>query len=96
MTRETMSTGILTRSRWEGIDASYARDVDDSLRIYPVLKGTMYDDTSRFTYRWEVAGRTLVETYNLEIQVDMVPGERSCRFVVKDKETELRNTIAFP
>ncbi|MFR7875559.1 MAG: hypothetical protein ACLU4J_03665 [Butyricimonas paravirosa] len=34
--------------------------------------------------------------HNLEIQVDMVPGERSCRFVVEDKETGLRNTIAFP
>ena len=79
----------------EGIDASYARDVDDSLRIYPVLKGTMYDDTSRFTYRWEVTGRTLAETYNLEIQIDMVPGERSCRFVVKDKETEVEKYHRF-
>ena len=79
----------------EGIEASYARDVDDSLRIYPVLKGTMYEDTSRFTYRWEAAGRKLAETYNLEIQVDMVPGERSCRFVVKDKETEVEKYHRF-
>ncbi len=79
----------------EGIEDSYACDVDDSLCIYPVLTGTMYEDTSRFTYRWEVAGRTLKETYNLEIKVDMVPGERSCRFVVKDKETEVEKYHRF-
>jgi len=79
----------------DGIDDFYARDVDDSLRIYPVLHGTMYDDTSRFTYRWEVAGRKLAETYNLEILVNMVPGERECRFVVKDKKTEVEKYHRF-
>lgn len=79
----------------EGIDVFYSRDVDDSLHIVPVLKGTMYSDTSRFTYQWEVERRILAETPELHYQVNLSPGEKKCRFIVTDKETNIKSYTSF-
>ena len=35
----------------DSIRSLYNVDIDDSLCIYPMLKGTLYSDTSRFTYQ---------------------------------------------
>ena len=79
----------------EGIESLYARDVDDSLNIKPVLKGSMYSDTSRFTYEWEVNRAIVAETQELHMVVNMVPGEKRCRYIVTDKETGVKSYASF-
>lgn len=72
-----------------------AVDVDDLLCYYPVLQGTQYSDTSRFTYEWEV-GNTIVSTEkDLEWIVNVFPGTKICRYIVKDKETEVKQYFSF-
>ena len=43
----------------DSIHPLYNVDIDDSLCIYPTLKGTMYSDTNRFTYQWEIGAQTV-------------------------------------
>ena len=68
----------------EGIESAYARDVDDSLNIVPVLQGTQYSDTSRFTYKWEIQSRIFAETQNLNLKINLTSGEKKCRYIVTD------------
>ena len=79
----------------EGIESLYAKDVDDSLNIVPVLKGSMYSDTSRFTYEWEINRAIVAETQELHIVVNMVPGEKRCRYIVTDKDTGVKSYASF-
>lgn len=79
----------------EGIDQLYARDVDDSLRIHPKILGTLYNDTSKFSYEWEIANKIYSTTHNLEIIVNMLPGSKISRFIVKDKETGIKKYHEF-
>ena len=79
----------------EGIESMYARDVDDSLHIYPHLTGTQYSDTSRFTYKWEIGGSILAETHDLHLLIDLTTGEKKCRFIVTDKETGIQQYTSF-
>lgn len=79
----------------ENIEADYAVDVDDSLKIFPTLKGTLYSDTTRFTYQWEIGGVTVGESHDLRIQVDMLPGYKYSRYIVTDKETGVKKYKEF-
>ena len=69
----------------EGIESLYSRDVDDSLHIVPVLQGTMYSDTSRFTYEWEIERSIKARTPEFHYLIDLTPGEKKCRYIVTDK-----------
>lgn len=79
----------------DSIHASYVRDVDDSLHIVPVLQGTQYSDTSRFTYKWEFNNSVLAETPELHIRVELTPGEKRCRYIVRDKNTGIQYYTPF-
>lgn len=79
----------------DSIKSRYTCDTDDSLCIYPVLKGTQYSDTSRFSYIWEIGSKIVSYKHNLEIVVDMSPGYKYSRFVVLDKETGVRKYHEF-
>ena len=79
----------------ENIEADYAVDVDDSLKIFPTLKGTLYSDTTRFTYQWEIGGVKVGESHDLRIQVDMLPGYKYSRYIVTDKETGVKKYKEF-
>lgn len=79
----------------EGLQPTYAVDVDDSLIIEPNIVGTMYSDTTRFTYQWEIGGAVVGQSHDLRIQIDMVPGFKYSRFIVTDKETNVRKYNEF-
>lgn len=79
----------------EGIDKLYARDMDDSLVIKPKLEGTLYSDTNRFTYAWDIDNTIVSENLELAIKVNMTPGSKMSRFIVEDKETKIRKYFAF-
>lgn len=78
----------------EGIEDSYSVDVDDNFKINPKLTGTLYSDTSRFTYKWEIGSDTY-ETYDLDIQINTQPGYKYSRFIVTDKETGVKTYKEF-
>lgn len=78
----------------EGIEDSYSVDVDDNFKITPTLTGTLYSDTSRFTYKWEIGSDTY-ETHDLNIQVNTQPGYKYSRFIVTDKETGVKTYKEF-
>lgn len=79
----------------EGIESMYERDVDDSLHIVPMLKGTQYSDTTRFTYKWEVGNTILAETQELHVRIDLSTGEKKCRYIVTDKNTGIQYYTPF-
>lgn len=78
-----------------GIESMYARDVDDSLHIYPKLEGTQYSDTSRFTYQWEIASKIVAETHDLHMLVNQTTGEKKCRYIITDKNTGIQKYTSF-
>lgn len=79
----------------EGIEKQYACDVDDSLSISPIISGTLYSDTSRFSYAWEINSEVVSEELNLDIIVDMTPGNKVSRFIIEDKETGIKKYVRF-
>lgn len=79
----------------EGINEQYARDVDDSLAIRPVVKGTIYSDTSKFNYAWEINNTIVSTKLNLNIKVDMLPGNKISRFIIEDKDNKVRKYVRF-
>lgn len=79
----------------EGIDKLYACDMDDSLKIAPKLAGTLYSDTSRFNYIWDINNQVVSNNLNLAIKVDLLPGNKISRFIVEDKETKVREFFQF-
>ena len=79
----------------DSILSQYARDVDDSLVIRPVLKGSLYSDTSRFSYAWEIDGTTVAESHDLQIVINMRPGMKYSRYIVTDKETGVKKYHEF-
>lgn len=79
----------------DSILKTYARDVDDSLIITPVLKGNLYSDSTRFTYSWEIDGKKVGESHDLRIQIDQLPGYKYSRYIVTDKETNVRKYYEF-
>lgn len=79
----------------EGIDDNYSVDVDDSLVITPALRGTLYSDTSRFTYSWEIGPQMIAETHDLRMQMNLTPGFKYSRFIITDKETGVKTYKVF-
>lgn len=79
----------------EGIDKNYARDMDDSLKIEPKVLGTMYSDTSKFNYSWDINNTIVSTSLNLNIRVDMIPGNKISRFIVEDKTTRVKKYFRF-
>lgn len=79
----------------EGIDKLYSRDMDDSLKIEPEIKGTQYSDTSKFNYSWEINSKVVSTQLNLAIKIDMLPGNKASRFIVEDKKTKVKNYFRF-
>lgn len=78
-----------------GIEALYSIDVDDSLKISPTLTGTQYSDTSKFTYEWEIDNKIVSTKLNMAIVIDFLPGNKISRFIVKDKETQIKKYLRF-
>lgn len=79
----------------ENLEKVYAVDVDDSLKIFPKLKGTLYSDTTRFSYEWQMDGNVVAQSHDLRIKVDMLPGYKYSRYVVTDKETGVKKYAEF-
>lgn len=79
----------------DSIHPLYNVDIDDSLCIYPTLKGTMYSDTNRFTYQWEIGAQTVGTSHDLELLVNLTAGYKFARYVVTDKETGVRKYHTF-
>ncbi len=79
----------------DSIRSLYNVDIDDSLCIYPMLKGTLYSDTSRFTYQWEIGTQTVGTNHDLEIVVNLTAGYKFARYVVMDKETGVKKYYTF-
>lgn len=79
----------------EGIESLYAYDVDDTLHIVPHLKGTLYSDTSRFTYEWEINRAIVSTSQELHWVVYETPGEKKCRYIITDKETGIKTYASF-
>ncbi len=78
-----------------GIDDRYDRDLDDNLVINPSLEGTLYSDTSRFTYKWTFDGNVVSEEFDLDMIVNLLPGLRKGKFVITDKATEVNSYKNF-
>jgi hypothetical protein len=79
----------------EGISEQYARDVDDSLSIHPAVKGTLYSDTSKFNFAWEINNIVVSKKLNLDVKIDMLPGNKISRFIIEDKENKVKKFVRF-
>lgn len=79
----------------DSIRSIYNCDMDDSLCIYPVIRGTQYSDTSRFSYTWEIGTETVGHGHNLQTLINMVPGYKFARYIVQDKETGVKKYYTF-
>ena len=79
----------------DSIQALYERDVDDSLHICPIIRGSQYSDTSRFNYEWEIANQIVGTSHDLHIVINMTPGNKVCRYIVEDKATSERLFFQF-
>ncbi len=78
----------------EGIELTYDVDLDDTLKISPRLKGSLYSDTSQFAYKWEINRNIVSENIDLTYRVKSL-GNKLCRFIVHDKETDVETAQAF-
>lgn len=79
----------------DSVRKNYAVDVDDSLHIVPILKGTQYSDTARFTYTWEMGGQKVGNAHDLHIKINQVPGYKYSRYVVTDKGNGVKSYFEF-
>lgn len=79
----------------KGLEDNYTVDADDSLIITPELQGTLYSDTARFSYSWEIGTDEVSQSHDLRIQVDMTPGYKYSRYIITDKETNVRTYKDF-
>ncbi len=79
----------------KGLEDNYTVDADDSLIITPELQGTIYSDTARFSYSWEIGTDEVSKSHDLRIQVDMTPGYKYSRYIITDKETNVRTYKDF-
>lgn len=79
----------------------------DSLKVYPKISGTLYDDLDRYDFKWEAVvkqgttaeGKTTYpldsNTVNLEYFVQLPEQEYSVYLKVKDRETNVTYRQAF-
>lgn len=79
----------------DSILPSYSIDRYDTLFIKPVLRGTQYEDTSRFTYQWEIGTQTVGSAHDLKLYVELTEGLKFSRYVVTDKETGVKKYHSF-
>lgn len=79
----------------DSVKSFYTVDQFDTLKIEPVLKGTMYSDTSRFSYTWEIDGSVVGSGVYLRYKVMNSPGEKYCRLIIEDKETGVKEYCYF-
>lgn len=79
----------------KGLEDNYTVDADDSLIITPELQGTLYSDTARFSYSWEIGTDEVSKSHDLRIQVDMTPGYKYSRYIITDKETNVKTYKDF-
>ena len=79
----------------DSVRAFYTVDQFDTLKINPVLAGSMYSDTSRFNYTWEVDGSVVGTSACLNYKVLNSPGEKYCRLIIEDKETGVKEYCYF-
>ncbi|MFD2553517.1 PKD-like family lipoprotein [Sphingobacterium tabacisoli] len=79
----------------DGIERQYALDMDDSLKISPKLEGTLYSDTSRFNYLWEIDSKKVGQSAELATVIKLLPGNKVSRFIVEDKETKVKSYFRF-
>ena len=79
----------------DSILPSYNIDRYDSLCIHPVLRGTQYSDTNRFTYQWEIGTQTVGTAHDLNLYVELSEGFKFARYVVTDKETGVKKYHTF-
>lgn len=79
----------------DSIADGYNIDVYDSLIIKPVLKGSLYSDTSRFTYSWEIGGSEAGKSHDLAIEMKLQPGRKYSRYIVTDKNTGVKKYHSF-
>ena len=78
----------------EGIEPTYDVDIDDTLKIVPQLKGTLYSDTSRFSYRWEINRKVVSEEKDVYYRAKYL-GTKLCRFIARDKDTDVETSQSF-
>lgn len=69
-----------------GIDSVIICDQLSPLSIPIRLEGSLYSDTTRFDYEWEVDKKIVSRSKDLNIQANFTIGEHICRFIVTDKE----------
>lgn len=79
----------------KGIDDVYSKDVDDSLTIVPVLTGSLYSDTAKFNFAWEINNEIVSTNLILDIKVDFMPGNKISRFIIEDKGTGVKKYARF-
>lgn len=79
----------------DSVKAFYTVDQFDTLKIQPLLAGTMYSDTSRFSYTWEIDGQVVGNNAFLNYKVMNSPGEKYCRLIIEDRETGVKEYCYF-
>lgn len=79
----------------DSIRSYYGVDRYDTLSISPILRGSLYSDTSRFTYQWEIGTQIVGTEHDLKLYVALSEGSRFSRYVVTDKETGVKKYYTF-
>lgn len=79
----------------DSVKSMYTIDQFDTLKITPQLAGTMYGDTSRFSYAWEIDGKIVGTGFALEHKIVNSPGAKYCRFIIEDKSTGIKEYCYF-
>lgn len=79
----------------DSVKTIYTVDQLDTLKITPKLTGTMYNDTARFSYVWEIGGKVVGKGALLRYKVVESPGEKYCRFIIEDKSSGIKEYRYF-
>jgi hypothetical protein len=77
-----------------GIESTYDVDIDDTLKVVTDLKGTLYNDASKFSYRWEINREVVSEEKDIAYRVKIL-GNKLCRFIVHDIDTGVETSQSF-
>ena len=78
-----------------GLESRYEVDQDEMLEISPQLTGTKYQDTTRFSYAWEVSRNIINKYKDLKVKVSIGIGEHFARFIVTDNQTGAKAYFNF-
>lgn len=79
----------------DSIKTDYYYDVDDTLRVFPLLQGSQYDNDERFDFEWEISKKIVSKEKNLVYGVKPPVGQRLCRFIITDKELQTKTYHLF-